>query len=159
MLFISHDRDFIDALATRVVEVRAGALRSYPGNYSEFQRAVEGGGEPVSPGADDAPASVAEAKRERIAAREREKERARRLERARRRLGALEEDILADEERVEELTRELAEPDVYSDGDFVRAVLAERDQVRALIAARYADWEAIAAEIESLERDPAEPAR
>src|SRR5262249_20109965 len=75
-------------------------------------------------------------------------------ERARKRLAALEEEIFADEERVEELTRELAEPDVYSDGDFVRATLAERDEVRAAIDARYADWEAIAAEIESLERAP-----
>ena len=48
---------------------------------------------------------------------------------------------------------------MYSDGDFVRATLAERGEVRAAIAARYADWEAIAAEIESLERDPAESAR
>jgi hypothetical protein len=86
--------------------------------------------------------------------REREKERARRLEHARKRLAALEEDILADEERFEDLTRALAEPDVYSDGDFVRATLAERDEVRAAIDARYADWEAIAAEIEALERDP-----
>jgi ATP-binding cassette, subfamily F, member 3 len=161
MLFISHDRDFIDALATRVVEVRAGTLRSYPGNYSEYQRATSGVVEAAeaAPSVDTPPATNAFAKRDRIAAREREKERARRLERARRRLAALEEDILADEERVEELTHELAEPDVYSDGDFVRATLAERDEVRAAIAARYADWEAIAAEIESLERDPSEPAR
>ena len=129
----------------------AGALRSYPGNYSEFQRATEGGAG-AAPAADAAPATVADAKRERIAAREREKERARRLERARRQLAALEEDILADEERVEELTRELMAPDVYRDPDFLRVALAERDEVRAAIAARYADWEAIAAEIESLER-------
>ena len=103
-----------------------------------------------APLADAAPA--ADAKRDRIAAREREKERSRRLERARKRLAALEEDILADEGRIEELTHALAEPDVYSDGDFVRATLAERDEVRAAIDARYADWEAIAAEIESLER-------
>jgi len=156
MLFISHDRDFIDALATRVVEVRAGELRSHPGNYSEYQRAVLGR-------AQSAPAAVApptaDAKRDRIAARERERDRARRLERARKRLAAIEEDILADEERIEELTHALAEPDVYSDGDFVRATLAERDEVRAAIDVRYADWEAIAAEIESLERDPAEPPR
>ena len=154
MLFISHDRDFIDALATRVVEVNGGALHSYPGNYSEYQRAAVRGAEPPAvapvPLADAAPA--ADAKRDRIAAREREKERSRRLERARKRLAALEEDILADEERIEELTHALAEPDVYSDGDFVRATLAERDEVRAAIDARYADWEAIAAEIESLER-------
>jgi ATP-binding cassette subfamily F protein 3 len=152
MLFISHDRDFIDALATRVVEVRAGALASYPGNYSDYQRASERGAESAAPG-DAAPADPADAKRDRIAARERDKERARRLERARKRLAALEEDILSDEERFEELTRALAEPDVYSDGDFVRATLAERDEVRAAIDARYADWEAIAAEIEALERD------
>ncbi len=163
MLFISHDRDFIDALATRVVEVRAGALRSYPGNYSEYHSATARGAEPrasqPAPQADSAPATAADPKRERIAAREREKERTRRLERARKRLSALEQDILSDEERVEELSRELAEPDVYSDGDFVRATLAERDEVRASIDARYADWEAIAAEIESLERDPAAPPR
>ena len=75
--------------------------------------------------------------------------------RARKRLAALEDDILADEERFEELTQQLAEPDVYSDGDYVRATLARRDEVRAAIDARYADWEAIAAEIESLEREAA----
>jgi len=149
MLFISHDRDFIDALATRVVEVRAGALHSYPGNYSEYHRSSERGSEPPADRPIPAPT---DAKRDRIAAREREKERGRQLERARKRLAALEEDILADEERIEELTRELSAPDVYSDGDFVRATLAERDEVRAAIDARYADWEAIAAEIESLER-------
>jgi ABC transporter C-terminal domain len=96
---------------------------------------------------------VADAKQERLAAREREKERARRLERARKRLAAVEEDILADEERFEELTQQLSAPDVYRDPDFLRATLAERDEVRAAIDARYADWEAIAAEIESLERE------
>jgi ATP-binding cassette subfamily F protein 3 len=152
MLFISHDRDFIDALATRVVEVRAGALQSYPGNYSEFLRSSQRGLDP-QPIAEQL-AVAPDGKAERIAAREREKERTRRLERARKRLAALEEDILADEERTLELTRQLAEPDVYSDGDFVRATLAERDEVRAAIDARYAEWEAIAAEIESLERPP-----
>jgi ATP-binding cassette subfamily F protein 3 len=159
MLFISHDRDFIDALATRVVDVRSGELRSYPGNYSEYRAACAHVTAPIA--ADPAPAApaAADAKRDRIAAREREKERTRQLERARKRLGALEEDILADEERIEELTRELAEPDVYSDGDFVRATLAERDEVRAAIDARYAQWEAIAAEIESLERAAPESPR
>jgi ATP-binding cassette, subfamily F, member 3 len=154
MLFISHDRDFIDALATRVVEVRAGALHSYPGNYSDYRRAAERSQTPVAASsADPAPLATGEARQERIAAREREKERTRRLERARKRLAALEDDILADEERVEELAQQLGAPDVYRDPDFVRATLAERDEVRAAIDARYADWEAIAAEIESLERD------
>src|SRR4029453_16665623 len=46
MLFISHDRDFIDPLATRVVEVRAGELRSYPGNYSDYHPPALAGAPP-----------------------------------------------------------------------------------------------------------------
>ncbi len=150
LLFISHDRDFIDALATRVVEVRDGALRSFPGSYSDYARAAARA-EPA-PDASDAPSAQARGdKEERIAARERAKSRQRALERARRRLGALEEEILEREERIEELTAQLAEPDVYSDGDFVRATLAERDAVRAEIEERYAGWEEIAGEIEALE--------
>jgi len=154
LLFISHDRDFIDALATRVVEVSGGALHSSIGSYSDFLRArersrgVAAGGASSEEAAPDAPA---DAKQERIAARQREKERARALERARKRLAAIEEEILEDEERVEDLTQQLTEPDVYSDGDFVRATLAQREEVRAAIAERYVDWEAIAAEIEALE--------
>jgi ATP-binding cassette subfamily F protein 3 len=154
LLFISHDRDFIDALATRVVEVRGGALRSHPGNYSDYRRAGERTPEPGPPGpaaSAGLAAPPADAKQQRIASRQREKDRARQLERARKRLAALEEEILEDEERTLELSHQLAEPDVYSDGDFVRATLAERDEVRAAIDARYVDWESIAAEIEALE--------
>ena len=100
------------------------------------------------------PAAARPEKAERIATRERAKERARRLERARRRLAALEEEILEREERVEELTAQLAQPDVYRDGDYVQATLADRDAVREEIQARYGDWEGIAAEIEVLEAEP-----
>ena len=36
LLFISHDRRFLGNLATRLVEVDRGQLRSYPGNYDEY---------------------------------------------------------------------------------------------------------------------------
>lgn len=36
LLFISHDRRFLGNLATRLVEVDRGQLRSYPGNYEEY---------------------------------------------------------------------------------------------------------------------------
>jgi ABC transport system ATP-binding/permease protein len=37
LVFISHDRAFIDAVATRIVELDRGVLRSYPGRYSAFE--------------------------------------------------------------------------------------------------------------------------
>ena len=36
ILMVTHDRYFLDRVATRIVEVDQGKLYSYPGNYSEF---------------------------------------------------------------------------------------------------------------------------
>jgi ATP-binding cassette subfamily F protein uup len=39
LVFVSHDRAFIDAVATRIVELDRGALRSYPGAYTAYEAA------------------------------------------------------------------------------------------------------------------------
>ncbi|MCI5969227.1 ribosomal protection-like ABC-F family protein [Helicobacter sp.] len=41
LVFISHDRYFIDRVATRVVEVEEGKVRSFKGGYSEYLRQKE----------------------------------------------------------------------------------------------------------------------
>ena len=38
VLFITHDRGFLDAVATRIIELDRGRLRSYPGNYAAYRR-------------------------------------------------------------------------------------------------------------------------
>jgi len=38
VLLVSHDRAFLDNLATRVLWLHDGAIESYPGNYSDFER-------------------------------------------------------------------------------------------------------------------------
>ena len=40
-IFITHDRAFLDAVATRIVELDRGLLRSYPGNYAAYERRKE----------------------------------------------------------------------------------------------------------------------
>ncbi|WP_395406727.1 ATP-binding cassette domain-containing protein [Pseudoduganella sp. UC29_106] len=37
ILFITHDRSFLDNVATRIVELDRGNLMSYPGNFSAYQ--------------------------------------------------------------------------------------------------------------------------
>ncbi|NIE66245.1 ATP-binding cassette domain-containing protein [Burkholderia sp. Ax-1719] len=37
LLFITHDRAFLDRVATRIVELDRGKLLSYPGNFSQYQ--------------------------------------------------------------------------------------------------------------------------
>ncbi|MEW6704431.1 MAG: ATP-binding cassette domain-containing protein [Pseudomonadota bacterium] len=41
LVLISHDRAFIDAVATRIVELDRGQLRSYPGNFAAFEAAKQ----------------------------------------------------------------------------------------------------------------------
>jgi ATP-binding cassette subfamily F protein uup len=37
-VFVTHDRFFLDAVATRIVELDRGVLRSFPGNFTTYQR-------------------------------------------------------------------------------------------------------------------------
>jgi ATP-binding cassette subfamily F protein uup len=39
LVLVSHDRAFIDATATRIVELDRGRLRGYPGNFSAYEAA------------------------------------------------------------------------------------------------------------------------
>ncbi|MCC7458620.1 MAG: ATP-binding cassette domain-containing protein [Nitrospira sp.] len=41
LVLVSHDRAFIDAVATRIVELDRGRLRSYPGNFAALSAAKE----------------------------------------------------------------------------------------------------------------------
>ena len=45
VVFVSHDRYFIDKLATRVFEVGDGRVEVYPGNYEDYRWRKEGGAE------------------------------------------------------------------------------------------------------------------
>ncbi len=47
VLFVSHDRYFIDGLATRVFEVEDRRVHIYPGNYEEYLWRKQGGPEKV----------------------------------------------------------------------------------------------------------------
>src|SRR5258708_4788783 len=51
VVFVSHDRYFIDKLATRVFQIEGGGLYDYPGNYEDFlwQKERRESGEPASP--------------------------------------------------------------------------------------------------------------
>jgi ABC transport system ATP-binding/permease protein len=40
-IFITHDRAFLDTVATRIVELDRGVLRSYPGNFATYEARKE----------------------------------------------------------------------------------------------------------------------
>src|SRR5450631_911992 len=56
VVFVSHDRYFIDKLATRIFEVGEGKVEIYPGNYEDYLWRKQGGPEQIR--AASAPESV-----------------------------------------------------------------------------------------------------
>jgi ATP-binding cassette subfamily F protein 3 len=57
VVFVSHDRYFIDNLATRVFEVGGGRVEIFPGNYEDYLWRKQGG-QHVAPTLDDVPGVV-----------------------------------------------------------------------------------------------------
>jgi ATP-binding cassette subfamily F protein 3 len=152
LLFISHDREFIDALATRVVEVEGGRLHDHLGNYSDYRRRAAERAPEDAAGEGPRPAAPA-SKHERMAARAEAKQRARELARLTRRVAALEEEASKLEAHLEALDERVADPEVYSDGDAVREIEEERAEMRAALEARLREWEQAAAELEGAAGD------
>ena len=163
LVLITHDRSFINALATRVVEVRSGRLREFIGNYDDYLRKAEGsdrapakrgtvpghGRREAEPGAGAEPATPSHREQRRL---ERERRKAR--EKAERRVQVIEAAILEKESAVEALGWKLGDPEIHRDGERVRELESERDGLREAIEDLYREWERLAAEIESLDQAP-----
>ncbi len=61
VVFVSHDRYFIDNLATRIFEIEDGHVHVYPGNYEDYLWRKGGGASPVVVEAEPEPEPVAAA--------------------------------------------------------------------------------------------------
>lgn len=151
LVFVSHDRYFVNALATRTVAVGGGRIVSYPGNYDDYLEKL--GSEPAAlaganRGAEffeltgDA-AEKASQKKERLLSREEEKQR-QREERARlKRLSELESIIEAGEKELALLEQIMGEPDYFSDVERSREGTKKHDSLTSQIALLYEEWETL----------------
>ncbi|WP_321473198.1 ribosomal protection-like ABC-F family protein [uncultured Paludibaculum sp.] len=70
VVFVSHDRYFIDKLATKVFEIANGEVEVFPGNYEDYQYRKAGGSPVVAatpePVAEDPAAQKVESKNKRL---------------------------------------------------------------------------------------------
>ncbi|MBI2217987.1 MAG: ABC-F family ATP-binding cassette domain-containing protein [Candidatus Rokubacteria bacterium] len=158
IVFISHDRYFINRIASRVVEIEDGRLTSYPGTYDDYRDARARLAAPDTAsqdpaGTDDtgvawrrrAAEPAADARRAHGSPTPRERRRsAAEVRRLRVRLDAVERRITELEARLDEISGMLAEPELYRDGDRARAVLAERKSAESDLAGLMSEWEELA---------------
>jgi len=164
VLFVSHDRYFIDGLATRVFEVEDKRVHIYPGNYEDYLFRKSGGLAKIAaeaatnPHVDHATGMLKPLAPRAVPAATRTPEPvAPALKSNIKRLNPIKLKQL--EERVAELETEL--PDIegriltaerqqgnYTTAEAAQAVAAELTQLRADHAARTAEWEELAMQLE-----------
>jgi len=127
VLLVSHDRALLDAVATRILSVEDGTVRSYDGGWAEFLRLRTEAedsttAEPTS-WAGSHPARPAEppARPKQQPARKKERSELERLE----------AEIAAREDRIAELERSLA--DDWANVDVIAAHRRERSELQALL--------------------------
>jgi ATP-binding cassette subfamily F protein 3 len=162
LLFVSHNRSFVNQLATVIWEVKDGGILPFPGNlddwwYHQKQLAAEAAasGEPgagAGPGDGRADGAVSDKDRRRAEA---EARNARyRLEKPiRDEIARLEARIDALEKEEREATAALADPALYEDFARAKPVMDRQREAKDELAGLYAAWEAAQEKLGALGED------
>jgi ATP-binding cassette subfamily F protein 3 len=159
LVVVSHDRYFINRIATSIGEVGNGQVRLYPGDYDTFLErhtaAVPGAPAPSSAPEKEAvtppPAAPVAREQEREQRRVEAEERNRRYRKRRRveeALAPIEAEIATLEARVRELNEAQADPTLYRDGARAREVGQEKAAAQERLTDLYWRWEKAAADLQ-----------
>ena len=158
VIFVSHDRGFIEQLATQVLHLEPGISRYYPGGYQFYMEQLEkldnGESLPLASAAkassatpssgvicssnrtpqrpdsvSDTKLSWEEQKRQEAERRKKEKE-----------ISRLEKEIQELEDKKKELENKMADPSVYSNGEKAKAVQHEIEEIAEKIEHATEKW-------------------
>ena len=159
-VIVSHDRAFLDPIVNKVLEVRHGGVKTYPGNVSEYLdkmkvermsttppplplQGIAGGTPPAS--------SLSDKDRKRLEAEQRQA-RSKKLKPHRDKLNKIEREIEAMELRKKEIETQMGDPEFYKDGDEAKKAAHEYKAMQTRLNDAYYAWNAVTLEIEKLEK-------
>jgi ATP-binding cassette subfamily F protein 3 len=152
VVFVSHDRYFVNGLATRIVEVGKGRLINYYGDYEYYLEkktgeAIEGPGtrgqgpEKRKPEPDPGPRTP-----DPISLTREEQKRRKREEQAReKQQQSIEQEIAAVEQKIAELEAEMNAPGFFDDPEQGLAAGEQHTALNTRLEELYAQWEELSA--------------
>lgn len=158
LVFVSHDRTFINALATRVIEIRDGKISDFPGNYDyyEWKNAEKNGGSDKAARVEKAsgpPLRKVKKKKSREQKREEADQRNllyQRVKPLQDEMRRIENDIEKKETEKKELQELMAGTEIYSVPDKIKDINSRFAETSREIEKLYARWEKLNKEIEKL---------
>lgn len=135
LLIVSHDRYFIDKLATRIIELGETSCIDYNGNYTEFHEYKSKLN--LSTGNESKSVKMTSSKMEHIATKE-EKAKRRKLEKQ---LSETEKEINSTEARIKEIEEQMTQEEIISDHVKLMELHNELNELNSKLEGLYELWD------------------
>lgn len=148
VLYVSHDRYFINSTATRILELTANTLVNYIGNYDYYLEKKD----ILTAAAIKESGSLPESDNSSVSSNTKEqwlssKEEQARLKKLKNNLARVEEQISSIEERLKEIDEEYMNPDIGSNTGRLMELHKEKEELDDKLNNLYEQWEEISTEI------------
>ena len=147
VIFVSHDRGFIESLANRVLELKPGQAKVFPGDYKYYLEQIgklEQGEVVQSQVKSNSFVQNDEPKK---TASQLSREETKRLQAEKRRLEKEEEKLMTEISELEEekssLEEKLSTPEVYSDGVLCKEITQQVAQIEEKLTQLNSRWEEV----------------
>lgn len=151
VIFVSHDRGFIEDLSTKVLELHPGLSREFPGDYKYYMQRLEDEANGLAGGSSSQVQSETariQLKSETKLSWEEQKKQDAEKRKLVKEVERLEKEILDAEEKKESLEAEMGRPEVYSNGEKAKSVQKKIDEIGLLLDELNARWEEAAEKIQ-----------
>ncbi|MBF0600968.1 ABC-F family ATP-binding cassette domain-containing protein [Limosilactobacillus oris] len=149
VLFVSHDRYFINQVATDILDMRKDGIKHYEGDYDDYLATVAKAAapNPVSP----AQSSPAASQGKQSYQQSKDQQRARR--KLQRKVDDLEKQMAQLEDQQAAIETEMSKPEVATDIGKLTDLQKELDQLKAQSEEVELDWTAAAEELEKFDQE------
>ncbi len=154
-MIVSHDRDFLDPIVDKTLEVRPDTTNTYVGNVSYYLEKVEereNNEETDSKSSNNNNNGLSRKEERRIAAQKRQRKN-KKLKPLKKKLDPLEQEIELKEERKQEIEDLMAQSDFYDDEERVKEISMEYEKLKGELVEIYAEWEELAMKMSEIEED------
>ena len=156
-MIVSHDRDFLDPIVDKTLEVRPEETNTFLGNVSYYlekmEEREESYGEEQSDVSENGSGSGLSRKEERRIEAQKRQRKYEKLKPLKKQIDPLEDDIERMEQRKEEIEEQMAQPDFYDDEEQVKEISMEYEKLKAELVEVYSEWEELATEISEIEEE------
>ena len=161
VIFVSHDRGFIEQLATVVLELKPGEFKYFPGDYVYYleqteassnqqnlnEKATDNSNQNLDKKNGGNVAQKVESKSESKLSWEEQKKRESERRKIEKKVSRLEQEIENLENKKNELETKLSDPEIYSNGEKAKAVQKEIEEIASQIEIVTLEWEKASEEL------------